>query len=205
MSGVATLTVLTKPFPCPGKCIFCPNDVRMPKSYLANEPGAQRALKNNFDPYLQTYNRLQALNNIGHPIDKIEVIILGGTWSFYPEKYQIWFVKRIFEALNDFSENLDKRAQILNTTANLDWQTIKYIPTTFRNTERQKRSITSVNKGVGSETENQNYHLTYNQIINQILKQNNQQQLSQTSKLLGKNCLQNIDATKPQSVDVWAW
>ena len=162
MSGVATLTVLTKPFPCPGKCIFCPNDVRMPKSYLANEPGAQRALKNNFDPYLQTYNRLQALNNIGHPIDKIEVIILGGTWSFYPEKYQIWFVKRIFEALNDFSENLDKRAQILNTTANLDWQTIKYIPTTFRNTERPKlRSITSVNKGVGSETENQNYHLTY--------------------------------------------
>lgn len=120
MSGVATLTVLTKPFPCPGKCIFCPNDVRMPKSYLANEPSAQRALKNNFDPYLQTYNRLQALNNIGHPIDKIEVIILGGTWSFYPEKYQIWFVKRIFEALNDFSENLDKRAQILNTKSNLD-------------------------------------------------------------------------------------
>jgi len=183
LSGVATLTVLTKPFPCPGKCIFCPNDVRMPKSYLANEPSAQRALKNNFDPYLQTYNRLQALNNIGHPIDKIEVIILGGTWSFYPEKYQIWFVKRIFEALNDFSENLDKRAQILNTKSNLDWQTIKYIPTTFRNTERQKlRSITSVNKGVCSETENQNYNLTYNQIINQILKQNNQQQLSQNEQ-----------------------
>jgi len=206
LSGVATLTVLTKPFPCPGKCIFCPNDVRMPKSYLANKPGAQRALKNNFDPYLQTYNRLQALNNIGHPIDKIEVIILGGTWSFYPEKYQIWFVKRIFEALNDFSENLDKRAQILNTTANLDWQTIKYIPTTFRNTERQKRSITSVNKGVGSETENQNSNLTYNQIINQILiNKITSNSYLKTSKLLGKNCLQNIDATKPQSVDVWAW
>ena len=150
---------------------------------------------------------MQALNNIGHPIDKIEVIILGDTWSFYPEKYQIWFVKRIFEALNDFSENLDKRAQILNTTANLDWQTIKYIPTTFRNTERPKlRSITSVNKGVGSETENQNYHLTYNQIINQILiNKITSNSYLKTSKLLGKNCLQNIDATKPQSVDVWAW
>jgi elongator complex protein 3 len=54
-SGVAPVTVLTKPFPCPGQCIFCPNDIRMPKSYLADEPGAQRAERNSFDPYLQTY------------------------------------------------------------------------------------------------------------------------------------------------------
>src|SRR5688500_5183769 len=60
-SGVATVTVLTKPFPCPGECIFCPNDVRMPKSYLSDEPGAQRAEQNSFDPYLQTYSRLSAL------------------------------------------------------------------------------------------------------------------------------------------------
>ncbi|RJR27855.1 tRNA uridine(34) 5-carboxymethylaminomethyl modification radical SAM/GNAT enzyme Elp3 [candidate division WWE3 bacterium] len=102
ISGVTPVTVLTKPFPCPGKCIFCPNDVRMPKSYLSNEPGAQRAESNKFDPYFQTFNRLVALNNIGHPTDKIEIIILGGTWTSYPESYQVWFVKRIFEALNDF-------------------------------------------------------------------------------------------------------
>jgi len=107
ISGVATVTVLTKPFPCPGECIFCPSDIRMPKSYLSNEPGAQRAEKNNFDPYLQTYRRIKALDNIGHTVEKIEVIILGGTWSFYPEKYQIWFIKRIFEALNDFSIGKD--------------------------------------------------------------------------------------------------
>jgi elongator complex protein 3 len=101
-SGVATVTVLTKPFPCPGKCIFCPNDVRMPKSYLSDEPGAQRAEMNNFDPYLQTYNRLKALESIGHNTEKVELIILGGTWSFYPEEYQIWFVKRCFDAMNDF-------------------------------------------------------------------------------------------------------
>lgn len=101
-SGVTPVTVLTKPFPCPGKCIFCPNDVRMPKSYLRDEPGAQRAESNFFDPYLQTHNRLAALKNIGHPIDKIELIILGGTWSSYPLEYQIWFVKRCFDALNDF-------------------------------------------------------------------------------------------------------
>jgi elongator complex protein 3 len=103
LSGVATVTVLTMPYPCPGKCVFCPNDVRMPKSYIASEPGAQRALSNKFDPYLQTFNRLVALNNNGHPLDKIEMIVLGGTWTFYPENYRRWFVLRIFQALNDFN------------------------------------------------------------------------------------------------------
>ncbi len=71
MSGVTPVTVLTKPYPCPGECIFCPNDVRMPKSYLAREPGAQRAEQNNFDPYLQVYSRLTTLYETGHPLDKI--------------------------------------------------------------------------------------------------------------------------------------
>ena len=102
LSGVTPVTILTKPFPCPGKCVFCPSDVRMPKSYLSNEPGAQRAGKHQFDPYEQTYVRLEALRGIGHPCDKVELIVLGGTWSFYPEAYQRWFLKRSFEALNDF-------------------------------------------------------------------------------------------------------
>lgn len=101
-SGVSPVTVLTKPFPCPGKCIFCPNDTRMPKSYLSDEPGAQRAESNYFDPYFQTYNRLAALKNTGHSISKVELIILGGTWSSYPKSYQIWFVKRCFDAMNNF-------------------------------------------------------------------------------------------------------
>lgn len=106
ISGVTPVTVLTKPFPCPGKCIFCPNDVRMPKSYLSDEPGAQRATRNRFDPYAQTFNRLLAYKAIGHPTDKIELIILGGTWTSYPETYQIWFVKRCFDAMNDFHQAL---------------------------------------------------------------------------------------------------
>lgn len=101
-SGVAPVTVLTKPYPCPGRCVFCPSDVRMPRSYLSQEPGAQRAAQNRFDPYLQTWNRLRALDHNGHPLDKIELIILGGTWSSYPERYQVWFVKRCFEALEDY-------------------------------------------------------------------------------------------------------
>jgi elongator complex protein 3 len=112
ISGVTPVTVLTKPFPCPGTCIFCPNDVRMPKSYLADEPGAQRAEMNAFDPYLQTYARISALVNIGHNTDKIEFIVLGGTWSFYPEPYQIWFIKRMFDALHDFGKGIDHTPEI---------------------------------------------------------------------------------------------
>ena len=109
-SGVTPLTVLTKPFPCPGKCVYCPNDLRMPKSYLSDEPGAQRAAHNRFDPYLQTWNRLSAFHATGHSTEKIELIVLGGTWSFYPEAYQIWFAKRCFDAMNDFGAEVDGRA-----------------------------------------------------------------------------------------------
>lgn len=107
-SGVAPITVLTKPFPCPGKCIFCPNDIRMPKSYLADEPGAQRAERNYFDPYLQVYNRLTALRANGHMVEKAEIIVLGGTWSFYSEEYQVWFIKECFRALNQFEIQDDR-------------------------------------------------------------------------------------------------
>src|SRR5512138_2513467 len=100
LSGVTTVTVLTKPYPCPGKCIFCPTDVRMPKSYLADEPGAMRGLEHDFDPFAQVASRLQALETLGHPTDKIELLILGGTWSSYRRDYQEWFVKRCFDALN---------------------------------------------------------------------------------------------------------
>ena len=100
LSGVTTVTVLTKPYPCPGKCIFCPTDVRMPKSYLPDEPGAMRALQHEFDPYTQVVSRITALENLGHPTDKIELLILGGTWSAYRRDYQEWFVKRCFDAMN---------------------------------------------------------------------------------------------------------
>ena len=105
LSGVTTVTVLTKPYPCPGKCIFCPTDVRMPKSYLADEPGAMRGLEHDFDPYLQVKSRIQALESLGHPTDKIELLILGGTWSSYRRDYQEWFVKRCFEAMNEDSHH----------------------------------------------------------------------------------------------------
>ena len=71
-SGVTPVTVLTRPHPCPGQCIFCPNDVRMPKSYLSDEPGAQRAANNRFDPYLQTWNRLAAFMRLLKGMDDLQ-------------------------------------------------------------------------------------------------------------------------------------
>ncbi len=105
LSGVTTVTVLTKPYPCPGKCIFCPTDWRMPKSYLPDEPGARRALQHQFDPYTQVRDRLTALEAIGHPTDKIELLILGGTWSSYRRDYQEWFILRCFQAMNEASSD----------------------------------------------------------------------------------------------------
>lgn len=100
-SGVATITVITKPWPCSGSCRFCPNDLACPKSYLVNEPACERAVQSLFDPYLQVSARLTALSQMGHATDKIELIVLGGTWSDYPEAYQTWFVRELFRALND--------------------------------------------------------------------------------------------------------
>jgi len=117
LSGVTTVTVLTKPYPCPGKCIFCPTDLRMPKSYLPDEPGAMRALQHDFDPFEQTASRLQALEAIGHPTDKLELLILGGTWSSYRADYQEWFVQRCLDAMNGFDSDSLEEAQAANEGA----------------------------------------------------------------------------------------
>ena len=101
-SGVATITVITRPHTCSSNCIYCPCDLRMPKSYLANEPACQRAELTFFDPYVQVSARLQALHQMGHSTDKVELIVLGGTWSDYPESYQYWFIKELFRALNEW-------------------------------------------------------------------------------------------------------
>jgi elongator complex protein 3 len=117
LSGVTTVTVLTKPYPCPGKCIFCPTDTRMPKSYLPDEPGAMRGVQNDFDPYLQVRSRIDALEATGHPTDKIELLILGGTWSAYRRDYQEWFVKRCFDAMNEAETGTLAEAHRVNETA----------------------------------------------------------------------------------------
>ena len=112
LSGIVNVSVLTKPYPCPGKCIYCPNQKGIPKSYLSNEPAVMRAIINKFDPYLQVKTRIKALENAGHPTDKIELRVIGGTWSFYPKQYQSWFIKRCFDACNNKSARLGNKKAI---------------------------------------------------------------------------------------------
>lgn len=117
LSGVTTVTVLTAPHDCPGECVFCPNDSRMPKSYLPDEPGAARAFQNAFDPYKQVRSRIEAYEAVGHPTDKIELLILGGTWHAYRHEYREWFVRRCFDAMNEVELDNLVEAQNFNETA----------------------------------------------------------------------------------------
>ncbi len=101
LSGIANITVLTKDMGCPGKCIYCPAEKGMPKSYLSNEPAMMRAVRNDFDSYKQVKTRLNGLVAQGHDVTKIDIRTAGGTWGAIPIDYQIEFLKGIFQALNE--------------------------------------------------------------------------------------------------------
>jgi len=111
LSGVAVVAVLTKSYPCPGRCIYCPDEKAMPKSYLSNEPAVMRAILTKFHPYAQTQSRLKMLEINGHSIEKIETIVMGGTFNYFSKWYQSWFVKECFRALNDYPKNLIKKSR----------------------------------------------------------------------------------------------
>ena len=103
LSGVTTVAVMPKPYGCPhGKCTYCPGgpDVGVPRAYTGREPAVMRALESGYDPYLQVLSRLSQLRGMGHPVDKVELILVGGTFPFMPRSYQEDFVKRCLDALN---------------------------------------------------------------------------------------------------------
>ncbi len=128
-SGVAPVTVLTAPAGCPGKCIFCPDDWRMPKSYIYDEPGCQRAERDGFDPFKQTLGRIQSFESIGHDANKVELLILGGTWSAYSRDYREWFIQRCYDAMNAAG---DERQAASNSLV-----------------EAQERNVTAAHRNVG--------------------------------------------------------
>ena len=107
VSGVAVIAVMTSPYPCPhGACIPCPggpaSSFRTPQSYMGREPATMRAIQCDYDPYRQVTTRLRQLQMIGHPVDKVELIVMGGTFTARPLDYQQWFIRRSLEAMNDF-------------------------------------------------------------------------------------------------------
>lgn len=119
-SGVLVVTVLTSPYPkvgtttqrfsCQWNCYYCPNEPDQPRSYLHDEPSVLRANRNDFDPVLQFCDRAVTLAMNGHPVDKIELLVLGGTWASYPHEYQEHFIRDLFFAANTFYDRA-KRAR----------------------------------------------------------------------------------------------
>ena len=108
ISGVAIVAIMCHPHKCPhGRCKYCPESSIAPPSYTGEEPAALRARMFKFDPYIQTFNRLYQLRNIGHSIDKVELIIMGGTFASRTLDYQEWFVTQALRAMNDFEKIAD--------------------------------------------------------------------------------------------------
>ena len=120
-SGVLVITVVTSPYPkvgdkvqtfsCKWDCHYCPNEPGQPRSYLHDEPSVLRANQNSFDACLQFTDRAAVLAQNGHPVDKIEIIVLGGTWASYPHQYQEEFCRDLFYAANTFYER-EKRGRL---------------------------------------------------------------------------------------------
>jgi len=106
-SGVSPVAIMTSPKLCPhGKCLYCPggpaSEFSSAQSYTGHEPAAARGKQNDYDPYGQVTLRLEQYRKIGHPVDKVELILMGGTMTARSHDYQEWFVKRALQAMNDY-------------------------------------------------------------------------------------------------------
>lgn len=134
LSGVSVVAIMTKPLKCPhGKCLYCPGGIDsfygdVPQSYTGNEPATMRAIRNDYDPYLQVFNRLEQYVALGQNFNKIELIIMGGTFPSYELSYQDEFIMYAFKAMNDFSDmffskdeiNLKKYKAFFELPGNID-------------------------------------------------------------------------------------
>lgn len=120
LSGVAVVAVMTKPSPCPhGKCMYCPGGVESgtPQSYTGKEPAALRAARHTYDPFRQVQDRIQQLGNVGHSTDKVDLIVMGGTFTAFDEEYQRDFIRGCFDGLNGGTSSRMEEAQEMNETA----------------------------------------------------------------------------------------
>jgi len=111
-SGVSPVAIMTSPATCPhGKCLYCPggpaSEFSSAQAYTGHEPAAARGKQNDYDPYGQVTLRLNQLRQIGHPVDKVELILMGGTMTARSADYQEWFVRRALEAMNDFDPSAE--------------------------------------------------------------------------------------------------
>jgi elongator complex protein 3 len=122
VSGVAVVAAMTSPQACPhGKCAYCPGgpELGVPQSYTGHEPATMRGLQHDFDPYRQVEGRLTQLQNIGHSVNKVELIVMGGDWCSKPRSYQEDFVKGCLDAMNGGGSRSLQQAMTINETADV--------------------------------------------------------------------------------------
>lgn len=167
-SGVAVIAVLTKPSSCPGNCIFCPTEKGMPKSYLSNEPAVMRAILSKFNPYKQVQSRIKALELNGHPTDKIELIVMGGTFSYFPKNYQKKFITKCFQACNDYP-HLRPSPSLRGRLVGNEMKNTSLSPSSkikFNLEHEQKRNEKSRHKIIGLTLETRPDYIDEKEILN---------------------------------------
>jgi elongator complex protein 3 len=168
LSGVSVISLLTKFWWCPGKCVYCPTYEWLPKSYISDEPAVQRAEMNEFDPFRQIQNRLQSLRMTGNAISKCDVRIIGWTWSVYPVAYQEEFIKQIYDAHTAFGQTKIEKLEIsegnspfmsASVWANPDW-----VPS-IDIEEAKKRNETATSRVIGMAIETRPDWITPEELI----------------------------------------
>lgn len=152
-SGVAVIAVLTKAYSCPGKCLYCPTEKDMPKSYLSNEPAVMRAIKEDFNPYRQVQTRIKSLELNGHHTDKIELIVMGGTFSSLPKSYQKRFIYECFKACNEYPHHKTQE-----TGSEINWDKLLV--------KEQKKNEKAKHRIIGLTLETRPDHINEKEIIN---------------------------------------
>ena len=168
LSGVSVISLLTKFWGCPGKCVYCPTYEWLPKSYISDEPAVQRAEMNEFDAFRQIQNRLQSLRMTGNAISKCDVRIIGGTWSVYPQAYQEDFILDIYDAHTAFGyrniwQKETSEASSPFTSASTffdpDWVPSQTL------TEAKERNETAISRVIGMAIETRPDWITPEEII----------------------------------------
>ena len=117
ISGVTPVAAMTRPMKCPGQCLYCPTFIDTPRSYTPESPAVFRARQYDYEPSQQVAVRLHVLEEMGHPTDKVELIIMGGTFLAQPLDYQYAFIKGCYDALNDCESATLEEAKRLNESA----------------------------------------------------------------------------------------
>lgn len=158
-SGIASLAILTKPYACPGKCIFCPTEKKVPKSYLSNEPAVMRAILSNYDPIRQINIRLNGFNISGNPAGKLELIVMGGTWSYLPKLYQLKFIISCYFACNNYGTKKQ-----VSRMSNLKFEN-NIVKLKKRLLKEQKNNETSEYRIIGLTLETRPDYITQKEIL----------------------------------------